>query len=671
MAMTAGRVVSGVFVCAVATFAVYAGCARLGNDGQAPPSAPTGLATQNAAPREERDRAHADAVAPTGAFAAPTPDTDVATSRHALTGSVRTADGRALGNAIVRAEPVPILPGLRDTREAVEVTADASGAFEAQQLAAGDWAICVSAEGALRTYVATVRVPDRGRVDLVLPRGSVIVGTVIDETTNAPVADARVRLEGYNRWIGDTRTSYDGRFQIALYDSLAYHTPFQIRANGYALTPAESSALSIDENLHGRHEVTLVATRGHTLTGSVVGPDGPVASAHVEVWAQRDPDAPEHRRVATTDDRGQFAIEHLQIDRSWSTFLVAVEAPGLVQENAPDPDIAPLGPPYGKRFDPEDNGWIVPEIRMRRRAPLGRCTIEGHVLDYDEKPVADVTVTTRQGSLSVSATSRADGSFILVDVRTEQEEGRVEIVCSSNGIEIGSESIETVPGGRVDGPQVFVDVPDPSPHARGRVTDAQGEPVSGARVVVVSFRVEAMLIWGGGPDQAPGVETRTAADGSFDVAFADDHHVAIAVEMPGYATWSRDFAIEQLPEPLEIVLAVSRTVAGRVVRTGTDAGVPGLDVALIREMPHDERASTDQAVHFGARVVATTADDGTFHVEGASAGDRLRVSGVGWSARKRGSMHRFPATFASRSSQSWTCSAVPNSRTAARAASSR
>jgi len=44
--------------------------------------------------------------------------------------------------------------------------------FDVRGLAAGDWAMLVSAEGALRTFVATVRVPDRDRFDLVLPRAA-------------------------------------------------------------------------------------------------------------------------------------------------------------------------------------------------------------------------------------------------------------------------------------------------------------------------------------------------------------------------------------------------------------------------------------------------------------------------------------------------------------------
>jgi carboxypeptidase family protein len=603
--------------------AATAACSRPGDE----PGTPAGPSERATASGEPRARAPGEAATSPAGDAA----TQAAAARphHTLTGTVRTYDGRALPGAVVRAEPVAVFPHAPDPRTPSETTADAAGAFALPSLEAGDWALSVSAEGAIGTYAATVRVPERERFDVVLPRGSAVEGTVIDETTRAPVGGARVRLSGHRTWIGEARTSADGRFAMAVYDDPSGDR-WRIDAAGYATAPAESSRGEFDARVLGRHEVTLVAQRGQTLTGRVVGDGGPIAGARVTLQPGGGPDDPSDVRAATTDADGRYQVEHLVDGRLQLGFWICAEAAGWVQKDEPDPDVAGPSPPTGDPVDVAKDGWTAPDIEMRRRLPIGRCTIAGVVVDEDEHPVAGVPLVTQHRVGAVRATSEADGSFVLADVPTEAEKGSVEVLCARGCDWEGSQSVHTQTGAAVRDVRVYVS-PIARPQVRGRVLAPDRTPVEGARVVVVPFRVEAHCTWG--PDEPrPGVVVRTAAGGTFDVAFAPEDHVAVVVDAPGFVRWTADFETSDLPESIDVELAALVAQSGRVVRAGTDIGVGGLDVALVSGVKGDHRDDAERLARFGSRVVGTTAADGSFRIEDVAARASLRISGAGWVA---------------------------------------
>lgn len=606
-----------------ALLAAVGGCSCSGDgDGDASRDDRAAAERTSAEPRARASDATATSASDAAAAAA------VARPRHTLTGTVRTFDGRALPGAVVRADPVPVFPHAPDPRTPSETTADAEGAFSLPSLEAGDWALLVSAEGALGTYAATVRVPERERFDIVLPRGSVIEGTVIDETTRAPVGGARVRLRGESHsWIGDVRSSADGRFAMALFDE-PRQGDWRIDVDGYAAELAESSNAAVAFELRGRHEVTLVAQRGRTLTGRVVGPDGPIAGARVTVRAAGDRE-PEDGRAATTDADGRYDVRHLS---PWADFFVAAEAAGFVQGGEPDPDVAGLEPPLGDLVDVAETGWTAPDIEMRRRLPIGRCSIAGVVVDEEEHPVAGVPLVTQHRVGAVRATSEADGSFVLADVPTEAEKGSVEILCAPSGDWEGSQSVDTQTGVAVRDVRVYVS-PIARPHVRGRVLAPDRTPVADARVVAVASSANQLhcfapvdAVW------VHGFECRTAADGTFDVELRfTGEEFAIVVEAAAFATSIRDMQLSEVIEkPLEVVLAAPLTVTGRAVRSGSDIGIAGLSVSLVRHVL--SAVFTDVGERFpDDRVVATTAADGSFRVAGLSVtSDSLRIGGPGW-----------------------------------------
>jgi uncharacterized GH25 family protein len=614
-----GRIASGVLAAALVVGAVF--LARRDGDG-----------------RREDDRATAGddgtasstRIAPPrlGAKAQQAGDADAAvaatepTGTRRLTGVVRAADGHALAGAIVRAEPAAVLPFAPDARRAVETTADAGGAFDLQRLADGDWSLFVSAEGALRTFAATVRVPARERIDLVLPRGGEIDGTVIDESTRAGIPGARVRVRDGRRWIVEARTSADGRFRAAFHGDA---DEFRIDATGYATTPAESSSMEIDADVLGRHEVLLVASRGRTLTGTVLGPDGPVAGAHVLL--DLDCRDPETRREVVADAAGRFAFEHLEEGWYW----LRAETDGLVQDRIEDPAAADASDVFGDYVNTAEEGWTH-DLRMGKRSTRRPCTIRGRVVVVgdggDDKPIAGASVRTRQGPLSVATTSDTDGAFALVTTVADATDAEVGLGVELQGyFHYGDRALVRATDDAVDMRLELVQVQ--MRRLRGRVRDAGGAPVAGAHVVVVGYRVEARCVFGGPTGPSLGAKTTSGDDGTFDVAFDPDDRAAVAVDAPDFAPWRGTFTAAQVEAPLEITLSPPRTVAGRVVRAGTEVGVGDADVAILRDVPLDDRADPVEESRFAARVVATTAADGSFRVDGLAATDGLRFHGAG------------------------------------------
>jgi hypothetical protein len=614
--------VTGLAVCG-ALLVSGAGCS-CSDDRSDDAGARTADAGTTAAPRvrvAEEGVASADAAASQSSAVRP---------HHRLTGSVRTFDGRALPGAVIRAEPVPVFPHAPESRTPSETTADAAAAFALPSLEAGDWALLVSAEGALRTYAATVRVPERERFDIVLPRGSVIEGTVIDETTRAPVAGARVRLENEaEHWIGDVRTSADGRFVMPLFDETGLGDPFRIDAPGYATEPAGDSATDVPARLLGRHEVTLIAQHGRKLTGRAVGPDGPIAGARVTVRPGGGVDDPSDVRTTTTDTSGRYEFEHLDPD---SSFWIYAESAEWVQQDETDPDVAGTAPPTGFRVEPWSEGWTAPDIEMRRRVPIGRCTIRGRVMDEDEHAAAGVQLVTHHRVGAVRATSEGDGSFFLADVPTEAEGGQVEVRCVDGGEWEGSQTVETRTGSAAGDVVIYVSRVV-HPHVRGRVLAPDRTPVAGARVVAVASSLHQAHCFA--PADAVWIhafEGRTGADGGFDVELGfTGEDFALVVESAPFAISIRKMPLDDaIGSPFEVVLANPITVTGRVVRAGTEAGVAGLSVYILRPSRSEFVDSNERFPD--ACVVAATAADGSFRVGQLTDTDMLGVAGPGWIA---------------------------------------
>ncbi|MDW8804622.1 MFS transporter [Streptomyces scabiei] len=150
-----------------------------------------------------------------------------------LAGTVRTADGRAVGEATVT---------LTDARGEVVVTtrSGAEGDYLVTELAAGDYTLAVSAHSHRPAALpVTVRAARQTRLDVELAGGAVLLGTV-RAGGGRPVEDARVTLLDAAGDVVDTvTTGVDGTFRFA---DLAVGE-YTVIATGY---PPVATVLQVD-----------------------------------------------------------------------------------------------------------------------------------------------------------------------------------------------------------------------------------------------------------------------------------------------------------------------------------------------------------------------------------------------------------------------------------------
>lgn len=277
------------------------------------------------------------------------------------------------------------------------------------------------------------------------------------------------------------------------------------------------------------------------LRGRVLAPDGrPVAGATVRTRpAARDPWALLDTRLlyserwfkipeATTDAEGRFALGSL--------------SPGWVRA------VAHAGSWTG-RSDPlrlDEGGTVEVEVRLQPRAAL-----TGRVLDQAGQPIEGASVSVA-GERTVAA---ADGSFRFIGLPP----GPAQVSADDVPYEELTRDVEIGDGEtRVD----LVLAPNQECAcvpvlARGRVTGPDGAPVAGAEVSVRNRD-----------------ETRSAADGSFEILLPILSPEEIIVRKPGLAVGS--VIVEGAPAAgVEIRLEPEASITGRVL--GLAEGEPAED----------------------------------------------------------------------------------------------
>jgi len=154
-----------------------------------------------------------------------------------------------------------------------------------------------------RTHDRVIRSDDAERVVTIeLERGLVVRGLVLDETTDAPIANALVSPQIYTPPGYDidcergVKTDEQGRFELRFVsDSIA------VEHADYCTVEHDFYEVARDEV----QELTIRLDPGLTVTGRVVTPDGrPVVEALVE-----DGDG----KKAETDDDGQFELRGVRL----------------------------------------------------------------------------------------------------------------------------------------------------------------------------------------------------------------------------------------------------------------------------------------------------------------------------------------------------------------------
>jgi hypothetical protein len=404
-----------------------------------------------------------------------------------------------------------------------------------------------------------------------LVAGTPFTGRVVAANGETPVAGAKIRLD---RWPLAT-SGEDGTFTIAhlpnRWSTLVASKGNEIGQRAYSKEPARDIRLERAAVVSGR------VTSSKTKTA--------VAAAMVRAYQARSGSAiASASEVVLTDAKGNYSFP--LFSGNWT--------------------VSAFHPAYGSDRITVTLGSGRQESRDIALAPLAR--VSGQVVDEARKPVAAARLTAESGSSGFGpprlsrtlAVTGPDGKFSL---RTEPEEKESWIVATKRGLPPGkSDSFPLAAGDRKSG--VAITLPS-GIEVTGRVTDANGDPLSGVAVSASEAEQGArgMMMMRAEPDEIDAV--RTGSDGSFSLRVSESTW-DFAFSREGYARKSvRSQRVTASESPsIEVALDPAVEITGRVTRGAN--GVEGVRV---------------NAFASGNQASALSGADGSFVLSGLAAGE--------------------------------------------------
>ncbi len=313
----------------------------------------------------------------------------------------RETDGAPVANAIVSAPSVAARTG-------------EDGSF-ALEVPPGRLSLTVRAARCQRTIDLALKSPPDPLI-ILMPAARAAGGHVQDDV-GRPVAGARVT------WIGregsvHLLTGADGAFRFEGVEEGGV-----LRAEAAGCAPAEVQPRP------GETDVVLRLQAGGSVSGRVIGPDGPIAGARVRILP--DPcaiDAPLHAAAARTDANGGYRFEDLPAGR----WCIVFESGHARVESAAGTMTA------------------APDVLLSAGAPLA-----GLVVDARGRPLPAAVVWSLSETGAHVAVADAEGRFAL----PRQPSVDIELVVRC----VGHASLRLDPGAIAEAPlRIRLDAPEQS-----------------------------------------------------------------------------------------------------------------------------------------------------------------------------------------------------------------
>ncbi len=434
--------------------------------------------------------------------------------------TVKDADGNTIEGATVEARGAEPLP--------IGATTDAAGRAHVGRLSQGPWSFTVQKAGYDK---ATLRSKDGESVAITLRRlGSILVHVV--RADGSPAQDARVQIAGSALWPArEGRTGDLGMVKLAG----LYSGSYALRATLTTHASATELALTLGPGEDKELTLTLLAGRMVTVLAADSDSDDAAGISGARV-------------VLTEGGLSPFPLEALT-DRSGHATLGPIAA-GSAYVSARADGYVPVSKPVPEPLTDQvkvvlaKSGVLLGRVTDARGFPIAGATLEVVGTDALGGPIADDPKRSRfrdaqfdavlpgpsalvpagelgvlpgpvppipkagervlgfslpgaPPSLDAPWVTRADGTFELSPVTP----GRVRVlVRHPEFVEALSDAVSLAPGGRKEDITIVL---RKGGAIEGRVVDASGRPVGGARLEVVATRGSFART------------TRTATDGSF------------------------------------------------------------------------------------------------------------------------------------------------------------
>ncbi|MCU0728108.1 MAG: carboxypeptidase-like regulatory domain-containing protein [Planctomycetes bacterium] len=415
--------------------------------------------------------------------------------------------------------------------------------------------------------------------------GCTLRGRVVDEA-GAPVRGAGIRIA-----LKGCSTGADGTFLVT--DLAPGRLAVEITAAGYADARIEVR-IAVSGITEPPGPVVLRAEPG--LTGRVVDADGnPIGGAWVRAAV-----AGRAAEQVGTDGGGRYLLPALDA-REWTISAGHEQYVG-------EPEVRARTEPGHRTFAPDivldRGGVIVAAVTSPEGTPVrgarAKATAERASGEISRAPdsVEFPSGTGPDGSPRV--TGLATGKYVLW-------------VVADGHAPFRRAGVEVVAGG-----SITVDVRlDAGESIRGRILDAAGAVVAGAAVEVEAWTKPwpADPAWRAVPFQHPGASRAVSAgDGTFTLAGLSPGSHRLLVSAEGFAARAVD-GVEAGTPDFTIVLERTGSLSGMVTVSETGEPVPLARISLDRQ----------------DREVAVSGRDGSFRVEGVTAGEHeLDVRAVGF-----------------------------------------
>lgn len=518
---------------------------------------------------------------------------------------VSAADGRPMAGALVWADD----PG-------APAKTGADGGYRLSGPVGRELFLGAAAPGFFQeTGRRLVQAGDRKGPTLALEPALTAAGVVVDEQgrpvpgvevkasveTAGPMRSARMFESG-----GTARTSAAGRFRIRNLMAGVGHQ-LKLSRKGYAPLTADLPPV---EPGRAPAEQRFVLLRGRMAFGRVVGPnDQPVAGARVVVRPAPAGDrmammmrmfrsADDDQREAAADVNGRFEIPDLPA----GTFELTARGSGYAPITVPGLEIPAGG-------GATDLGTVM---------LVQGVALEGFVVDPKGRPVegAEVFVAEATGDIiprgrpdSTPAAVTGQDGFFRVDDRRAGETVNVDV--RRPGFAAGG-----APGVLAPTEEPVRIVLKPTSAVEGRVVDADGKAVAGARVALVPTEPTAMSR-GFMMFSTSGTRNALSADdGSFRLEDVAPGPVELRAEAAGKQTGvlsNLEVASGQDLKGVEVVLATAAVVEGRVLASGRP--VPGAEVQIVEP-------DMGRGTRFFMAPMATSDGDGYYRLDGVAPGTR-------------------------------------------------